>query len=139
MIMITLPSRMSPPKAVKVVSRSLTWVKPSWLAASTTANSMAKNISKLPARLEGSRLPLNMRCMPSLAGSASAPTFCSSERSSMAAKRATYQVSSTMTTAAMMCGTAVRNCCSMSVAGRLMASIFRASSAAISAGTSTMM
>ena len=59
--------------------------------------------------------------------------------SSPDANLATYQVMTRISVAATMFGTAVRNFCSMSLAGREIASICSASSAAISDGMNTKM
>ena len=77
--------------------------------------------------------------MPSFCGSVSAPRPASSRASSPEANFATYHVITRISVAATMFGTATRNFCSISVAGREIASICSASRAAISDGTKTKM
>ena len=93
----------------------------------------------LPTTAEGLRLPLNAVFMPSFSRQRVGAEAREQPREQPEANFATYQVITRISAAAMMCGTAARSFCSMSVAGREIASIWSASSAAISDGTKTRM
>ena len=130
------PSRMSPPKRMKVDTMSLTCLKPSWAAASTVANSIAKNSATRPTVAEA-LVVLKAWARPTRSGRVSKPSVASRLASSWLANDATSQVTTRIRPAAMMCGTAASIMPSMSVAGFDIASIFSASSAAISEGRNT--